>query len=309
MVSYLKMTNFDPFGRTNQSPFGFSFWSWQGNQISFSQSQLIYWIVIMITITIIILMWAICKPLQFSRSFSLTISHQIVGAILITLTIFRIVLLATGNYPHLWELIPLHFCRLMIVLIGLSLITKQKQFFKYLLVFTIIGAWFGIIFTDLNNSDYWQAKGGVAIGYDNYFFWDFLIIHCLALIISSYFLNTYRLDFTKRGLLISTSCLTILTILIFFANWATASLSNKRWNANWFYLAPNQNNSVILILKPLIGNLASWPWLLLVFLVLGYGLVAITYVLYFAFDYLIINQWRLVFNRNPQWHHFKTTHW
>ena len=302
------MINFDPFGRTNQSPFGFSFWSWQGNQIDFSQSQMLYWILIAFAFLAMITMWCLRKPIQL-KDLQIKIFHQSIGGVLIVLTILRIILLAIGNYPHLWELIPLHFCRLMIVLIAISLITKQKQFLKQLVIFTIIGAWFGIIFTDLNNSDYWQQKGGVAIGYDNYFFWDFVIIHTSALIISTYYLSFYQLNFTKRSLLISTSALALLTILIFFANWALSYLDDPKWNANWFYLAPDRINSVISILKPMIGNLAAWPWLLLLFLALGYGLTIGSYLLYFGLDYLMIVKFKIKINSNPQWLKFKASHY
>lgn len=300
--------NFDPFGRTVQSSFGFSFWSWQGNQVDFSQSKILFWILVAIVLAMTIAMW-FWKAKFYQNQLVIKISHQMIGSFFIILTGFRIIVLGLGNYPNYWELIPLHFCRLMICLVGLTLVFKQTKFLKHLLIFTIIGAWFGIIFADFNNSNYWQAKGGIAIGYDTYVFWDFLIIHLGALLISSYLLNFYHFHFTKKDLLINTSTLTAFTIIIFFANWALTLVNDPKWNANWFYLAPNDYNSVYLTLKAIIGPLASWPLLLFVFIATGYFLTTLSYCLYFWMSAYYYQKGRIYYHQNNNWITFKTSKW
>lgn len=304
----------DPFGRILQSPYGFSFWSWQGNQRDFKSSNWLFWLIVALALCLIIAYYYFClvqarrrAPSQLNHC-DLKVYHQIiirpidqaVGSVLLTLSCFRIVLLATGNYPNHWELIPLHFCRLMIVILAISLVFKSELILKNILIFTILGACFGIIFADFNNSSYWQNKGGIAIGYDNYFFWDFLIIHISALLVPSYLLTKYTIYFSKRTILISTAILCLATIVIFGLNWILNTFNDDpHWMSNWFYLAPDATNSVYQTLSGLIGPLARWPLLLFVFIVIGYVLTTINYLCYFY-----LKKWLVDWKQIQPWTYF-----
>ena len=238
---------------------------------------------------------------------------QVLGGFIFFLSIFRIIILGVGQYPNSWELIPLHFCRFFIMLISVALIFRKLNMIKYVGFFSIIGAIFGLILSDLKNSDFWQGFGGVALGYDSYIFWDFFFIHISSLVIPAYFLTVNRFYYTKRDVSITTISLTSMAILIFFANWALSFSSNRNWNANWFYLAPEAFNGISQLLSKVFGPLTKWPGILFFFIAFGMLLYTLSILGYFWLDRYsikidpITRKMRIFKEEESLWSHFKTS--
>lgn len=305
---------FDLYNRIPQGVFGLSFLSWQGNKVPFEKSQWLSILLIVVAFVVLISFFFLRSQLAGfyqRKEKQVLLGFQIFSGFIICLTIFRAIILAVGNYPNLWEIIPLHFCRMFIVVMSSSLLFKKINIIKYIGFFAILGAIFGLLLTDLKNSQFWMDKGGVAIGYDSYIFWDFLIIHISSLLIPGYFLTVNQFEYSKRDVALTGMGLTIFTIVIFGLDWGFSRINDPRWNANWFYLAPNKFNSVYKMLSAIVGPLASWPFTLFLFIALGMILYTLCFVIYFwlnKFEFIFDKQHkkiRFINQKATLWQHFK----
>ena len=303
-------------GRIPQGIFGFSFWSWQGNQASYEQSQWLSYLLIVgafFTLGSFFFFRTQLTSFYHRHTRTVLISFQAYSGLLLVLSAFRAILLGMGNYPNLWEIIPLHFCRLFVVVMAAALLVRKTTCIKYGGFFAILGAIFGLMLTDLKNSPFWIERGGIAIGYDSYLFWDFLIIHISSMLIPGYFLTINQFCYSKRTVLGAAVGLIGLTIVIFGLDWGLSYAADPRWRANWFYLAPDEYNSVYAMLATLVGPLARWPWILLGFIMLGLILYALCFLIYFwlnRFHFIIdraSKRIRLVSQEPQLWYHFKAT--
>ena len=252
--------------------FGLSFLSWQGNKMTYQQSEwlvyVFYAFVLMSLISCFIFKNQIRKNYISNTKIVVNI-FQVLGIFLFSLSIFRIVILAVGGYPNLWELIPFHFCRMFIILIALSLSFRKIEYFKYFGVFAIGGGIIGMLIPDLSNSEYWSAYGGMEIGLDNYIFWDFFIIHISSIVLTTYLFACLNPPFYKSEIGYSILIMLSLTIAIFFANSLLSNVSDSRWRANWFYLSIPSVNGIDDMLKPVLGPLVSYPMILFTFIFIG----------------------------------------
>lgn len=300
--------------RVPQGVFGFSFLSWQGNVASFERSQWLSTTLIVVAFLVLISFFFFRNNLvNYYQKKERTVlkSFQIFSVFILFLTIFRIIILAVGNYPNLWELIPLHFCRMFIVIMCSSLLFKNVKVIKHIGFFAILGSIFGLLLTDLKNSQFWIDRGGISIGYDSYIFWDFLIIHISSLLIPGYFLTVNQFEYSKKDVTLTAISLTVFTVAIFGLDWAFTRIGDPKWNANWFYLAPNEFNSVHNMLKAIVGPLASWPFTLFLFIALGIILYTLCFVIYFwlnKFHFILdkkAKKIRLIKEKALLWQYFK----
>lgn len=299
--------------RVEKGIFGFSFLSWQGNQISFEDSK---WVsIIIVSLTFVLLMNIIIFRKYLIDSYKkheklfLNI-FQIIGIFILCLSVFRTFILAYGNYPNLWELIPFHFCRLFIVIISLFLVFKKVEVIKYVGFFAVNGGIIGLLISDLSSSDYWNSKGGTRIGYDNYIFWDFYIIHVTSILVSAYLISVNKFIVTKWDVLISCTSVIFLTIGLFFANWFFSFLPDQRWQANWFYLAPDKFNGIDELLYKFLGRMSKWPAILPLFIFIGTSLYLFTLTIYFWLDKYEINiNSKTITTKSFAWEEFKKSSW
>lgn len=273
--------------RVPQGPFGLSFLSWQGNNISFSESSWLIYILLLLTFLSFITFFFFKTPL---RRFYLTHQKimiaifQLFGFFIISLSIFRGTILFIGKYPNLWELVPFHFCRFFIIIICFFLCFRKIDALKYVGLFSICGGIVGLLIADLNSSPYWEAKGGVKLGYDSYIFWDYFIIHISAVLVPAYLFITNRFMISKWNVGISAISLISFTIGIFFMDWMFSYLPNEQWRANWFYVGPDHVNGIDDLLSKFLGPIARWPLILFLFIGIGIGLYTGSIAIYFWQD-------------------------
>ncbi|MGL5204617.1 MAG: YwaF family protein, partial [Metamycoplasmataceae bacterium] len=207
--------------------FGLSFLSWQGNQVTYANS----WVVVLIIHLLVILgcfFMFISKDFLYARyqnnSIGVIRGTQIFAFFLIFLSIFRIIILSIGGYPNLWEVIPLHFCRLFILLIATSLAFRKIEYIKYFAVFSILGGIMGLAIPDLSNSEYWSKFGGMEIGYDNYIFWDYFIIHSSSVVLPFFIMSCLKPVFYKKEIVYSLLVMGGVAVSIFLLDLALSEV-------------------------------------------------------------------------------------
>lgn len=301
--------------RIPQGPFGFSFLSWQGNKISFEQSSWLVYILMTLTLVCLLSLFIFRKPLsvQYAKNQkNILVFFQTFSAFIVLLSIFRAIILYVGKYPNLWEIIPFHFCRLFIILICLFLLVKKVEWVKYVGFFAICGGIVGIVMADLHSNDYWNARGGIKIGYDSYIFWDFYLIHISSVLVSQYFLMVNRFKILKWDVLITSVSLISLTTGLFFLNWFFSYLENEAWKSNWFYVGPNNVNGIDDTLSKYLGIIATWPLILFLFIFIGIVLYSSALFLYFYIDKFEIdfkNKPIVKVRTSQLWKVFKESSW
>ncbi len=279
--------------------FGLSFLSWQGNKMTFEESK---WLVyVFYTIVLLSLLFIFLFKDNIHRNYMKNqkvaiIFYQGIGIGIFSLSIFRIIILAIGGYPNLWELVPFHFCRMFILLISMALCFRRIDLIKYFGIFAIGGGIIGLIIPDLSNSEYWSEHGGMEIGLDNYIFWDFFITHSSSVVLSTYLFASLKPVFYKSEISYTILIMSLFTIMVFLLNLILSNVSDPRWKANWFYLSIPSINGIDDMLAPYLGPLVSYPTILFTFI--GIGIVM---YLGFTFIYMVSDKVQFVW-RNKETH-------
>lgn len=281
-----------------------------------------HWVVITLLTLCFVLMFSFILfksklKLFYSKNKTTIINiGQVIGIFLLMMIAFRSILMILTKYPLYWEIIPLHFCRFLLLMISICLIVKKTDWIRYFGLYMIIGAIIAISLADLGNSSFWEKKGGKFDGADSYPFWDFYIIHILGILLSTYFLivNEKRID--KHSILVSTIFLGSGLLFFFIINWILGSTtSNDGWWSNFWYVGLDKANSVIIYLR-FLGPLANWPFPLFVWAISGVLLTAFLNAIYFLLGMFDIN-WDFKKNKNKffyvkksnDWFIFKNSQW
>ncbi|MGL5205400.1 MAG: hypothetical protein ACRC7B_00600 [Metamycoplasmataceae bacterium] len=280
---------------TPEGFFGLSFLSWQGNKITYDNS----WVFVMIFHIIVILSCIfsfLSKDWWHNKYQSNSIifikGTQLFGIFIVFLMMFRIMVLTLGDYPNLWELIPLNFNKLFILLISISLAIRKIEYAKYFAIFSIISGIMGMYITNLSNSEYWSQFGGVEIGYDNYFFWDYFIIHSSSVVLPFFIMTFLKPTFYKKEVLYFILVMSVITIIIFLLNLALSKSSNPRWRANWFFLGIPEVNEVVLDMLSFLGPLVGYPTILFTFIVFGIIFYSLSTFIYLNSDRVIFTWYK-----------------
>lgn len=278
--------------RVSSGYFGFSFLSWQGSSLSFQDSMWAVYLIYFIIISSVIGMYIFKTPIRnlyINNEKKTVYILQIIGIFLFSLSIFRTIILGLGGYPNLWELIPLHFCRMFVLIISASLMFRRINIIKYTGIFAIGGGIIGLLISDLSNSEYWSKFGGMEIGLDNYVFWDFFIIHASSVLLSCYIFVISKPIIYKSTITYSFLTMFIFTLIVFGLNIAFSNLSDPKWRPNWFYLGIPELNGIDEMLEPYIGEFASsYPAILGTFISIGAAI-------YIGFTMIYINSDRIEF--------------
>ncbi|MGL5732520.1 MAG: hypothetical protein ACRCXE_00380 [Metamycoplasmataceae bacterium] len=286
---------------TPEGFFGLSFLSWQGNQVTYADS----WIVLMIfhiIATLSCIFTFLSKDWWHNRyknnGTNFIRLTQGYGIFIILLMLFRTIILSVGDYPNLWEIIPLNFNQLFILLIAISLAFRKIEYVKYFAVFSILSGVVGMYITNLSDSNYWSQYGGVEIGYDNYFFWYYFIIHTSSIILPFFVMTFAKPSFYKKELVYSVLIMIGVTVAIFLLNLVLSKSSDIRWRANWFYLGIPEVNTVVLDMLSFLGPLVSYPTILFTYIVFGK-------IIYLLSIFIYLNSDRLVFTwyKDHKWHY------
>lgn len=218
----------------------------------------------------VILIWIFKNPIHRwynSKSIHLgTLSSKslkiLIGSITIVFMIIRSLMLWFAKYPNIYEIIPFHLCRLMLLFTALSLVFNKVNLIKYFGPIAIIGCIIALLYPSF---DFVPATKPQKIGIDSAYFYDYILCHCFLLIITSMLLATHRIQIKAKDLLITTIFFICLALIMFGINLVTYIYAPKGWQTNYLYLGKDEVNSQ----SNLFGVLSKWPWNLFTWTILG----------------------------------------
>ncbi|EFF41203.1 YwaF family protein [Mycoplasmopsis alligatoris] len=309
------------------------FFSWTGNTAYWQDgvTPAVFYLLSGLFILAFLLIWLFKRQIKTSYDNSQswfkkneTLTLQIVGAGILLFAILRIVMLISRNYPNMWEIIPLHLCRLTLFLTAFVLIFKKSEYLKYISIVQIGGGLVALLYPDFkfnytfienaifNGVD--KGPGDVVsfyLGWDNFFFIDYLLAHGFAILAPLVILIIKPMKFSVKDMLISYGLFTGILISVFFINWISYTYSTSPyWKSNYFYTGKDDVNN----LSNMFGVLSHWPFNVFTFIIFGslYLLIGTAFLL--LQDYIYFNKeengkWVFRFQKSQHAEYFRKSWW
>lgn len=276
-----------------------SFFSWTGFKLTGDTfdgiSKIIFYTFTALIFLTMIFLWLFRDKIQnhYNRS-NINSKRRVLlirlaGLLTIIFMIFRTSILIIYHFPKSWEILPLHFCRLMCLFIGFILLFNKIEYFKYIAFFAIFGAILAMSLPDFANK-YQADFDGVVFGkeyikgetysfalfIDNYHYWDYILIHSYLVIISSTLMILYPFkykikDFAKTIIFFGSLC-----TFFFIINALTGHFAPLKWKSNYFYTGIDQINSFSKLLQPI----TKWPFIFVAEFILGFVFITLATILH-----------------------------
>ncbi|VEU75338.1 Uncharacterised protein [Mycoplasmopsis maculosa] len=175
----------------------------------------------------------------------------------------------------LWEIIPLHFCRIMLLFISISLIINKIKFVKFYAYLAV-----------------WAAIVAVAIpgiyrhsGFDNWWYWDYLFAHGFIILFTVLLWNVSGVRFSFKDTLYTFAVSLAIGLVMFAINYASYKIAfakfpndpNERlkYISNYWYLGLDDYNEFAWIFGPL----SKWPIHIVTWTILGYTLIILSIII------------------------------
>ncbi|WP_338867349.1 YwaF family protein [[Mycoplasma] gypis] len=300
-------------------PKNYGFFNWQGGYLTFHQSSWFFFLVVAIVLCVCALLWLFRKPIYYKYENTQTILKMskktfwlIVGIIAACFTIFRIIVLFLNHYPNRWEIIPLHYCRLFLVFIILSLVFNRIDLSKYYGIFEVVGVLIAFGFTDLSSNEKWRSLSAdhsdIFWGFDSFVFWDFLFAHSFIIIMCFLLMILSSAKQTKKTVFISVVAMFLIALSVLVLNYITFKYAQNTWKSNWFYLGMQEVNS----LSELFGKLSRQPYLFLIACFSIMCLYALALLIFFSASKISLqkveNKWKFIVSKSVAWNDFKQSH-
>lgn len=278
-----------------------SFFSWTGFKLTGDTfggiSKIIFYLIATIIFLTMFLLWLFRDRIRkyYNRDGvnfkSRNILIRLTGLLTIIFMIARTVVLAVYHFPKSWEILPLHFCRLMCLFIGLILLFNRIKYFRYIAFFSIFGAVLALSLPDLVNKYQADFSGtvfgkeyiegqiyGFAIYIDSYNYWDYIFIHSYLILISSTLMVLYPFKYKIKEFVTTVIFFSMLCLLFFVINSITGNLAPFRWKSNYFYTGVDEVNAFSKLLPPL----TRWPLMFITEVVFGFVFVVLATLLHIA---------------------------
>ncbi|WHF53464.1 YwaF family protein [Mesomycoplasma ovipneumoniae] len=202
--------------------------------------------------------------------------------------ISRTIILEINDYIYKWEYLPLHLCRLIVLICASLMIFNRTNWAKYIVIpgflgsilalsFPQIGFDAGIVMDDIEFQgikldqnvteseliNLAKTKNlGINWAPDNYFFWEFIFSHLLSLVLPFFltFINGKNSKLDIKSFWKSVLFTFLMASFTFFLSWIIEKIIENQgdnrlkvaWNGNWFYMGKDG--------QPTIGELGKWPW-------------------------------------------------
>lgn len=285
------------------------FFSWRGNNLTFEESLPFYWTLFTLLLLLMFFVWIFKRPIKNKIKSSKYLAQNksvieaMIGFGLLFGTFFRIAVYMIQGYPLKFESLPLHFCRIMLLISSIMLMANKSRYISTISWIMMGSALIGILLADLTNSPIstlgiGQGPDGqdtirYSVGLDSWAFYDFVIVHFSVLFIGFWYLTFSNKSFTISNSFKSITFLIVLTLLIFFLDWILFIYApNRGWKANWFYLGNNEINSIFKNGNPLVEKYWFFKWYALPFTFVSAGIAwfFLFTFFYFAQDILYINK-------------------
>lgn len=289
-----------------------------GGKLSFDSSLPVFYTLVTLVFITLILLWLFKRqikekydnsPHKYLFFKSEKALNMTVGISILIFFFFRVAILSTGQFINKWEIIPLHLCRLNIFLIGIILLFNKPKYIKYIAFASIGGALIGLALPDLRfpikepfvlydidgSSRIIEAGPDkknwfyLQMGFDNYFFYDYLAAHIFILStpIIFWILRGEKISF--KDALIIWGFLVGLIIVAFIVNSITDTYVPKKlvaWRTNYLYNGINEINARFSAILP---PLTSWPYMVITQVVLATIIVPLFILFYLLQDKLKVS--------------------
>ena len=233
---------------------------------------------------------------------------KVIGYLGIFYTISRMMLMFVGGYPLRWEIIPLHVCRLLILLIFIFLAAGKVEWTKYLIFLSVIGFSLGMYFNYeaadqinsmtngkgyIKDNVYIDFKTGkrenidilqkimlekgltfYSVGLDNFYWYDVIFAHLTILILPIFIWTAYSFKFNVIEFHRMQVIISMLLAGFWLLNIGANLIPSKSWKSNYWYIGLNENNDHYLAL----GKLSSWPQNIFTYWMLGVVFTSLIYL-------------------------------
>jgi len=244
-----------------------------------------------------------------------------IGFIGLGTALLRIILLIVFNYPLKWEIIPLHLCRLLSVVVFTILATGKVEKLKHLTYLGVIGSFFAFMFLNehseminemgknknWNISDYINGSNGFDVphngyhptnqekimaenhvsvysaGFDMWLTYDFLIVHVSILLFPFIVRSAYSIKITNKEFIINSILFpALILLLLWLINIATSYIPDKSWRSNYWFIGTDANNDN----NRALGILSGWPQNIFTMSALGFILITGQHFIWMAINKL-----------------------
>lgn len=290
------------------------FFRWQSENKSFyfsGASLAVYLIFAILTGISVLLLWTFKRPIYrwfnakstHLRIFSTRALKTTIGASIIVFMSLRSLLLIVSNYKNMYEALPFHLCRLLLIVTAFCLLFNKLNFIKYYGSVALIGALVAIVNPSF---DFVEPIKPQKIGLDSIYFYDYIFIHCfLILIVAAIFVITPT-QLKPIDFLITLILFIAIALLAFGINWLTYEYaSSNSWKSNYLYLGKDDINSQ----ANLFGPLSKWPWNLITWICVGLLAHGISMIIWMVQDKIVIDlingKFSIKIRRSEHWHRFK----
>ncbi|MFV8483147.1 hypothetical protein ACM0JF_02060 [Mycoplasma sp. 654] len=289
-----------------------SFLSWTGTDNNFASNLSITLILMKIgliaTVLFVILWWMFKRQIQASwqrNKPSAKVQEIIIRAtgILLLIGMFlRSLNMGLSHYPRIWESIPLHFCRLVGLCIGITLALNKPKALRFFASAAYLGAFIALAIPDVKIvytpretfTVYGQSfQAGVDVTYyvawNNVYFYDLMGLHVFIIVSVSVFAVLYPYKMTVSDVITQCKIFLAFLLTVFTINAFTDALAPIEWKSNYFYTGMDQYNGF----SNLLGPLLHWPINLVTLSILGS-------LYFFASAFLFELQDKIAFSFNKE---------
>lgn len=304
---------------SNYKP-GFFSWSgtkayWDSNLPAFIKNGNFFFIFAIVVLFLLFVgMWVLKRQIIAKYKLSLQNNsnfykyfHMTLGITILLWMIGRsLIIYFVMGYPRYWETIPVHFCRLMGIMLGVLLITNKLKYIKYVAPLAVLGTLMALLSPDLTMEVYFDKNVSqsdldalsaqkiflsgrdqyinfkveeafkLRWGIFNFIFWDYFFFHTflLAAFVTINFLNPGKLGLKEISK-------TLLVCFMFVGAMASINhlLDNSpavsiNWKSNYWYLGTNKINNLSTLVPPF----TEFPFSIFTFVLVG-----VAYLLFVSF--------------------------
>ncbi|OAB48908.1 YwaF family protein [Mycoplasmopsis gallinarum] len=292
-----------------------AFFNPYGNEIPWRGiSQYLFYIVILFCFILMISFWLFHRligpwyqKLLVKYNKSIKAFWSTVGGITLIFVIFRSIVLVLSDFPNLWEAIPLHFCRLMLIWIALTLIFNKFNWLKYFAAFSILGGLVALAMPDFLKN---PSTKEVRVGLDSFYYWDFLLAHFYVVVMPVLLLTLYPQKLTFKESIKTFLIFFTLSVLMLIINWITNDLTpDNKWSSNYFFL-----EQIPLKVNIKFAGSVNNKWVFRAYHLILFAIVGIIYIALYSMIWNILdkvyinkvnNQWIFKIQKSVAWSNFK----
>ncbi len=200
---------------------------------------------------------------------------RIFGILSLAGIVARCIIVILTNYQFKFEILPLHFCRLMVIFLAVAMIINRIDLIKYFGFLSVFGAISALFVPSM----------GEYSGSDNFWFWDYLLLHIYSFVVPFLLFAISKFEYTFKTTVVTITFFVVMCLLMFGINFALDTYAkDPTWKSNYWYLGLNENND----LYQKFGKVVAWPTHILLFIFLGIVLTILFIAVWALFDKIYI---------------------